>query len=344
MELRGAEMSGFNFTKPFGADPEETYELFLHNFDDLITELDLFIDKAKKNIEIRDSEVLTNTLVKIEGLKSFLLEKCSVFFQENKNLLIYPILGKTFFSYIIELKTKIPSADVRVIVKDLTTVLFPLQDLVEAFNTIQNIAIKEQQANELIDELKKQVQKATQSAKNVESAKLAIEANETDKIYLGLSDKYEEEYEVNNEYFRNSLIITVSCTILSIAYTFNTPIGQINWPVFISVKLLIIAVGVMLCTLFLRRSAHAKKLHEKAYQTHVEINAYPIFIKSLKDEDQQEITKELALRYFGKDIDQTQNDKIGDLVQDQLSAGTELIRASAEMVKVKQGESKSKEE
>ena len=187
------------------------------------------------------------------------------------------------------MKTRIPLADVRVIPKDLTTVLFPLQDLVEAFNTIQNIAIKEQQANDLIEELKNQVQKATQSAKNVESAKLAIEANETDKIYLSLSDKYEEEYEDNNKNFRNSLIITVACTVLSIAYTFNTPIGQINWPVFISTKILILAVGLTLCTLFLRRSAHAKKMHEKAYQTHVEINAYPIFIKSLKEEDQQEI-------------------------------------------------------
>ena len=69
----------------------------------------------------------------------------------------------------------------------------------------------------------------------------------------------------------------------------------------------------------------------------MEINAYPIFIKSLETKDQQEITKELALRYFGNDIDQAQNDKIGDLMQDQLSAGTELIRASAEMVKAKQG-------
>lgn len=80
-----------------------------------------------------------------------------------------------------------------------------------------------------------------------------------------------------------------------------------------------------------------KKLHEKAYQTHVEINAYPLFIRSLEKSDQQEITKELALRYFGNNIDQTQNDKIGDLVQDQLSAGTELVRASAEMVKAKNG-------
>ena len=189
----------------------------------------------------------------------------------------------------------------------------------------------------LFDTIEDELNNAKNEVINIKAAKLAIESNATDEIYQQLSEKYEEEFELNNEYFRNSLIITVCCTILSIAYTFNTPIGQINWPVFISVKILILAVGITLCTLFLRRSAHAKKLHEKAYQTHVEINAYPIFIKSLETKDQQEITKELALRYFGNDIDQTQNDKIGDSMQDQLSAGTELIKASAELVKAKQG-------
>lgn len=186
-----------------------------------------------------------------------------------------------------------------------------------------------------IKEIRRLESRLRKEIQDVSAAKLAIEANETDKIFVGLSEKYEDEYNLNNKYFTYSLIITICCTISSIAYTFNTPISDINWAVFISVKLLILAVGVTLCTLFLRRSSHAKKLHEKAYQTHVEINAYPIFIKSLKEEDQQEITKELALRYFGNDIDQTQNDKIGDLMQDQLSAGTELIRASAEMVKAK---------
>ncbi|KAB0625353.1 hypothetical protein F7P75_10625 [Acinetobacter gandensis] len=184
--------------------------------------------------------------------------------------------------------------------------------------------------SDAISELKEKIQ-------SVEAAKLAIESNATDKFFVELSEKYEEEYELNNEHFRNTLFITVCCTILSIAYAFNIPIVDINWAVFISVKFLILAVGITLCTLFLRRAAHAKKLHEKAYQTHVEINAYPLFIRSLEKSDQQEITKELALRYFGNNIDQTQNDKIGDLVQDQLSAGTELVRASAEMVKAKNG-------
>ncbi|WP_247144775.1 hypothetical protein [Acinetobacter baumannii] len=38
-------------------------------------------------------------------------------------------------------------------------------------------------------------------------------------------------------------------------------------------------------------------------------------------------------KFFGKELDQSQNDKVGDLMRDQLAAGTELIKASAEMVK-----------
>ena len=45
-------MSGFSFTKPFGSDIDETYELFIHNFDDLISELDLFIEKQRKILKL----------------------------------------------------------------------------------------------------------------------------------------------------------------------------------------------------------------------------------------------------------------------------------------------------
>lgn len=83
----------------------------------------------------------------------------------------------------------------------------------------------------------------------------------------------------------------------------------------------------------MRRSSHAKKLQDQAYQTHVEISAFPIHVRSLKEDDQHALVKELALKYFGKELDQTQNDKVGDLMKDQLAAGTELIKASAEMVK-----------
>lgn len=38
-------------------------------------------------------------------------------------------------------------------------------------------------------------------------------------------------------------------------------------------------------------------------------------------------------KFFGKELDQSQNDKVGDLVKDQLAANTELFKASAEMLK-----------
>ena len=175
------------------------------------------------------------------------------------------------------------------------------------------------------------IKEVEEKIKDLESARLALEMRETDQIYLDLHNKYNQEYEINNIYFGRILIFSVFITLISILG--STVFKPIDWVVFISIKVLILSVGITLCTIFLRRSAHAKKLKEQAYQTHVEITAFPIHVRSLKDEDKHELIKELAMKYFGKELDQTQNDKVGDLMKDQLAAGTELIKASAEMVK-----------
>lgn len=305
-------------------DLDEGEVSFLGNLD--------FIKGKLKDINLNDFDTGSTPISTIRSMEVRMLineidDKIIPFYKKYKNLFNNDRLGRRIQESSQELKDLLDSSD------DFSSIYSDVSRLArrinETFLRFKSLTL----FNTLEDELAN----AKNEVVNIKAAKLAIESNETDKIFVDLSNKYEDEYDINNKYFRNSLVLTVFCTVLSVAYTFNTPINQINWPVFISIKLLIVAVGITLCTLFLRRSAHAKKLHEKAYQTHVEINAYPIFIKSLKDEDQQEITKELALRYFGNDIDQTQNDKIGDLVQDQLSAGTELIRASAEMVRAKQG-------
>lgn len=201
---------------------------------------------------------------------------------------------------------------------------------VEKFENIKLSLIALQNANNLIEgELQSSIDEVKEKIKDFDSVRLALEHRETSSIYLDLHDKYEEEYEENNNNFYKIFGMTIFLTIISILYS---AFSELNWVVFISVKVLILAVGITLCTLFLRRAAHAKKLKEQAYQTHVEINAFPIHVRSLKEEDKQELIKELALKYFGKELDHTQNDKIGDLMQDQLKAGTELIKASSELV------------
>lgn len=196
------------------------------------------------------------------------------------------------------------------------------------------IRISNQQSQQLIEEnLAPKIKEIEEKIKDFESLRLALEHRETNKIYLDLYNKYDKEYDLNNRYFSFAFITSVVFTLISILV--SAIIEPIDWVIFISVKVLILAVGITLCTLFLRRSAHAKKLKEQAYQTHVEINAFPIHVRSLKDEDKHQLIKELAMKYFGKELDQTQNDKIGDLMKDQLASGTELIKASAELVKAK---------
>ncbi|MFH7809171.1 hypothetical protein ACE01U_10995 [Acinetobacter sp. BSP-153] len=194
------------------------------------------------------------------------------------------------------------------------------------------IRISNQQSQQLIEEnLAPKIKEIEEKVKDFDSARLALEMRETDQIYLDLHNKYNKEYELNNIYFGGALITSIVFTLVSILV--SAIFKPIDWVIFISVKVLILTVGITLCTIFLRRSAHAKKLKEQAYQTHVEITAFPIHVRSLKEEDKHELIKELALKYFGKELDQTQNDKVGDLIKDQLAAGTELVKASRELLK-----------
>lgn len=181
--------------------------------------------------------------------------------------------------------------------------------------------------NKALEQIKSKVDK-------VDAAILAIEQHETDKIYLGLSQKYQWEYFRNNFYFFITLII-VGC----VSWNYSASLEQISnftngvLIAFIAFKILLISIAITLITLFLRRSSHAKKLQDQAYQTHVEISAFPIHVRSLKEDDQHALVKELAMKYFGKELDHSQTDKAGDLMTGQVRISTEMVKASAEMVK-----------
>lgn len=223
-------------------------------------------------------------------------------------------------------------------------VLKAVQQFLEKFQNIQLAIISLQNANKLIkDQLEPAIDEVKEKVKDFESVRLALEQRETSSIYLDVHNKYKAEFKSNNLLFFVTLfsgaIIGIYST-LYIEYFYNFIMNSriimetSYWVVFITTKILILTITITLCTLFLRRSAHAKKMYEQAYQTHVEINAFPIHTRELSPDDRKELIKELALKYFGKELDQKQNDKIGDLIQDQFTASTEMIKASAELVKV----------
>lgn len=191
---------------------------------------------------------------------------------------------------------------------------------------------QKKQSNQLIESLRAKVSEATTQAKNFETAIQAINGEESEKIYSLASTNYlnaARNYEI---LFYLLLFGSFLFTLVSLSIEPYAEANKIN---FIIIKIITLASVLTLGTLFLRKSAHLRKLHEQSHQTSLELKALPLYLKNINKEDHSEIYKNLVEKYFGKELDQTQNDKIGDLMHDQLVASTELIKASAEMVKAK---------
>lgn len=306
-------------------DTEANVEYIFNLFEDIQIKLREYVNDRNsiRNFSSNDfNDLKYFTDITIQKYKELFVQNNSLFENDDFMQILYNDL-KNLYNHVLQIEENI-------------NILNQIRNFKESFRSIEIAIIALKNTNTIFEnELNPKIEEVKEKIKDFESLRLALEHRETSSIYLDLHDKYEKEYDSNNHYFAFAFISSVVFTLISILVT--AIIDPINWVIFVSVKVLILAVAITLCTLFLRRSAHAKKLKEQAYQTYVEINAFPIHVRSLKDEDKHELIKELALKYFGKELDQTQNDKIGDLMQDQLSAGTELIKASAEMVKAKNG-------
>lgn len=112
---------------------------------------------------------------------------------------------------------------------------------------------------------------------------------------------------------------------------------------FILFKIAILVVGLTLTTYFLRLSNFYQLRQEQAKQTKLELEAYPEYVSGLDKNVANKIREELALKYFGQELDKTSSEKMGSIIQEQLSVGTELIRASTELVRAKSETGSSEE-
>jgi hypothetical protein len=128
---------------------------------------------------------------------------------------------------------------------------------------------------------------------------------------------------ISSTFFHNC-----SSIVKPVLYPFNSDTLK-----FVIFKLTVLIVGVTLTTYFLRLSGFYQLKQEQAKQTKLELSAFPDFVSGMDPSVANNLRQELALKYFGKEIDKTMIEKNGVLFQEQIKAGTELIKASAEMVK-----------
>lgn len=155
----------------------------------------------------------------------------------------------------------------------------------------------------------------------------------TEKIYDKAVDRY-RKLEVD---YRNLFYLSIGITLIFSILVFSLK-GQLV-PNFFSniefwaIKISLLAVGITLITYFLKQSTHYQRLADQNYQTQIELQAYPSFMESIPTDEAASVRKELALKYFGREIDGSVHKDMGNLVVDQMKSTTEMVKATTDAIK-----------
>lgn len=158
----------------------------------------------------------------------------------------------------------------------------------------------------------------------------------TENFYDQAVIKYRSLENDYRRYFFIAIGITVGLSLLGLFVknwlVTNEYLGNIEFWV---LKLSILAVGITLITYFLKQSAHYQRLADQNYQTQVELQAYPSFMESIPTEEAASVRKELALKYFGREIDGAAHKDMSNLISDQMKSTTEMVKAATDVLKAK---------
>lgn len=215
-------------------------------------------------------------------------------------------------------------------------------------NTVQKINSKIEEINSFIDnysEIKRSFKELSVNALspiinevntellNFRRLRNIADNARTENIYDNAVNKYRGLEESYRSYFYWGLgvLLCLPVGLLTlkqelVPYLFSTI-------EFWAVKVSLLLVGITLISYFLKQSAHYQRLADQNYQTQVELQAYPSFMESIPTEEAASVRKELALKYFGREVDGAAHKDMGNLVSDQMKSTTEMVKATTEAIK-----------
>ncbi|OTG57045.1 hypothetical protein B9T29_15320 [Acinetobacter sp. ANC 3903] len=159
----------------------------------------------------------------------------------------------------------------------------------------------------------------------------------TEDIYNEAVAKYRALEVQYRDYFYYSIVtvfgVATYLFLFKSAIQFMWGLENIEFWIF---KFSILAVGITLITYFLKQSTHYQRLADQNYQTQVELQAYPSFMESIPTAEAASVRKELALKYFGREIDGAAHKDMSNLISDQMKSTTEMVKAATDVLKVKE--------
>lgn len=212
--------------------------------------------------------------------------------------------------------------------QNINSKLDEMNSFIENYSLIKS-SFKELSVNALspiINEVNKELSNFRRLRNIADNARTENIYNNAVNKYRGLEESYRSYF-----YWGMGILLCLSVGLLTlkqelVPHLFSTI-------EFWAVKVSLLLVGITLISYFLKQSAHYQRLADQNYQTQVELQAYPSFMESIPTEEAASVRKELALKYFGREIDGTAHKDMGNLVSDQMKSTTEMVKATTEAIK-----------
>lgn len=184
-------------------------------------------------------------------------------------------------------------------------------------------------SNKQID---KKIDYLDKNIKNVNELKEQIKNKDTHDIYESAAN--ENQTRADNSRVAFIILIIFSIVMVWFCSVTKTYFGLKEYDYWFF-KGTLVLTSVTLITYFLKQSVKYQKIADQCRQTKMELEAFPSFVASFTTEDPQiiEIRKELALKYFGRELDNKTNDETSNILQDQMKNTTEMVKAAMEVLK-----------
>lgn len=171
--------------------------------------------------------------------------------------------------------------------------------------------------------------------KSIEEVKTIFEQTKNLKIhdYYDLAAKEnQDKSDVNRVLF--IFLIFLSLTVIWFSLVTKGYFGLSGYDYYFF-KGSLVLTSITLITYFLKQSVKYQKMADQCKQTKLELEAFPSYVANLSNEDPlvADLRKELAMKYFGRDVDNKSNDETSNILQDQMKNTTEMVKAAMEVIK-----------
>lgn len=263
---------------------------------------------------------INNCIILAERLKSYVSSVNEhhedLSYMESLNLTLISMIKKYDVYNFYKLPNEIGNAEASFIIGE---------------NFITNYTTEKKKFNQIIvKEIKEMLEEAEKELRDFKILKNIIKNLQTEEYYSNESEKYKTTHFIYLGLFLATLIGALGISAYSIC---AEPKYFLDTFDYWFLKISFILVVITLVSFFIKQSSHYQSLADQANQTRLEIQAFPTFVTGIDKADEVAIRKELALKYFGREVDKTAHKDMSNLVSDQMKNTTEMVKAVTEVIK-----------